>query len=126
MVDELQKLLPEYGGRASHARCFLHTTNLIAKSLLRVFEIKKGCQLQPDEVQMEIDELNAGWDEEEQATAAKTEGVDVQDPVDNNEGLVDLTRDMDAEERMAHEERICPVKLLLVKVRESCYSCISI
>jgi hypothetical protein len=34
--------LPDYGGKAEHARCFLHTTNLVAKSLLRAFDVKRG------------------------------------------------------------------------------------
>ena len=36
---------PDYGGPSRHARCFLHTTNLVAKSLLRAFDVKWGNQL---------------------------------------------------------------------------------
>ncbi|KAG1852960.1 hypothetical protein C8R48DRAFT_563910, partial [Suillus tomentosus] len=38
MIDELSTALPNFGGKASHTRCFLHTVNLVAKSLLHEFE----------------------------------------------------------------------------------------
>ncbi|KAG2756745.1 hypothetical protein P692DRAFT_20714526, partial [Suillus brevipes Sb2] len=34
MIEELHETLPDFGGTASHTRCFLHTVNLVAKSLL--------------------------------------------------------------------------------------------
>ncbi|KAG2053514.1 hypothetical protein BDR06DRAFT_886001, partial [Suillus hirtellus] len=34
MVDELEILVPKFAGEASHTQCFLHTINLIAKSLI--------------------------------------------------------------------------------------------
>ncbi|KAG2105394.1 hypothetical protein BD769DRAFT_1311636, partial [Suillus cothurnatus] len=37
MVDKLEDLLPDFGGAVSHTWCFLHTVNLITKSLLREF-----------------------------------------------------------------------------------------
>jgi hypothetical protein len=41
MVGGLEDLLPDFGGAASHTQCFLHTVNLIAKSLLREFDVMK-------------------------------------------------------------------------------------
>ena len=38
MVDSLEQLLPMFSGRESRVRCFAHTTNLVAKRVLRVFE----------------------------------------------------------------------------------------
>ncbi|KAG2738580.1 hypothetical protein P692DRAFT_201663520, partial [Suillus brevipes Sb2] len=38
MIDQLAVELPNYGGRAGHTRCFLHTVNLVAKSVLREFD----------------------------------------------------------------------------------------
>ncbi|KAG2060744.1 hypothetical protein BDR06DRAFT_837354, partial [Suillus hirtellus] len=38
MIDELSTALPDFGGKASHTWCFLHTINLVAKSLLHEFE----------------------------------------------------------------------------------------
>jgi hypothetical protein len=44
MVDKLEDLLPDFGGAASHTWCFLHTVNLIAKFLLREFNIMKKAE----------------------------------------------------------------------------------
>ncbi|KAF8549482.1 hypothetical protein OG21DRAFT_1365844, partial [Imleria badia] len=53
MVDALSDQLPNYGGRAGHARCFLHMTNLVAKSLLRASNVKRGNQLADVELRAE-------------------------------------------------------------------------
>ena len=123
MIDELQKALPEYGGRASHARCFLHTTNLIAKSLISMFDIKKknGASWleepsNDDWLAREIEELGEDLDHDEQAMVAETEGSNVKEGADDTEGLVDLAEEMRPEERAMHEASIRPVTLVLVKV----------
>lgn len=41
MVDELADRVLEYGGRATHAQCFLHTINMVAKTLVCEFDIDK-------------------------------------------------------------------------------------
>ena len=114
MIDELQDLLPEFAGCASHTRCFLHTTNLIAKSLIRVFDVRKKSKTVTLENAAGNDdqlatELTEGLDEDEQPGG----GLDG----DNIEGLIDLTEDMEPAERVAHEKNIQPVKLVLAKVR---------
>ena len=114
MIDELQDLLPEFAGHASHTRCFLHTTNLIAKSLIRVFDVRKKSKTVTLENAAGNDdqlatELTEGLDEDEQPGG----GLDG----DNIEGLIDLTEDMEPAERVAHEKNIQPVKLVLAKVR---------
>ncbi|KAG2085760.1 uncharacterized protein F5147DRAFT_527213, partial [Suillus discolor] len=38
MVDKLVMLVPKFTGEASHTRCFLHTMNLVAKSLICEFD----------------------------------------------------------------------------------------
>ena len=97
---------------ASHTCCFLHTTNLIAKSLIHVFDVwKKSKTLEnvagnDDQLATELTE---GLDEDEQPGG----GLDG----DNIEGLIDLTEDMEPAERVAHEKNIQPVKLVLAKVR---------
>jgi hypothetical protein len=124
MIDELQKAIPEYGGRGSHARCFLHTTNLIAKSLISMFDVKKKKipswlveePSNDDQLAREIDELGKDLDQDEQAMVAETEGSNVKEGADDTEGLVDLAKEMEPEERAVHEARIRPVMLVLVKV----------
>jgi hypothetical protein len=120
MIDELQDMLPEFGGRASHTRCFLHTTNLVAKALLRQFDVKKGPAIKNEENE------DGSWEEEERKTIANTAGADAEDEGDNIEGLLDVANEMEAEERAAHEERIRPVKSVLTKVRSDAHSPISL
>ena len=123
MIDELQKVLPEYGGRVSHARCFLHMTNLIAKSLISMFDVKKKKNASwleepsnDDQLAREIEELGEDLDQDEQAMVAETEGSNVKEGADDTEGLVDLTEEMEPEERAVHKAHIRPVTLVLVKV----------
>ncbi|KAH7917203.1 hypothetical protein BV22DRAFT_986041, partial [Leucogyrophana mollusca] len=37
MVDALADLLPEFPGCANQTRCFSHTLNLVAKSIISLF-----------------------------------------------------------------------------------------
>ena len=39
MVEKLGNML-DFGGVSTHTRCFLHTTNLVAKALIREFDVK--------------------------------------------------------------------------------------
>lgn len=41
MIDELHVHIPEFAGSPSHTRCFLHIINLVAKSLIHQFDVKK-------------------------------------------------------------------------------------
>jgi hypothetical protein len=105
MIDELELSLLKYPGRVNHTWCFLHTMNLIAKSLLRIFDTDKKKQ-----------SLTTGLEVDEWAMAEETEGHDAKKGADDIEGLVDLVAEMDPMEHMVHEEHIQPVRLVLVKV----------
>jgi hypothetical protein len=39
MIEKLVDLLPNFLGAANQCRCFLHIVNLIAKALLKQFEV---------------------------------------------------------------------------------------
>lgn len=41
MVNELMMLTDGFTGPAAHTQCFLHIINLVAKSFLRQFDVKK-------------------------------------------------------------------------------------
>ncbi|KAG1750433.1 uncharacterized protein EDB91DRAFT_1040517, partial [Suillus paluster] len=41
MVDNLAYSLPSFPGTANHTRCFLHTINLVVKSLIKEFDMTK-------------------------------------------------------------------------------------
>ncbi|THU89400.1 hypothetical protein K435DRAFT_564720, partial [Dendrothele bispora CBS 962.96] len=38
MIESLEERLEAWAGRASHTRCFAHVVNLVAKSLLKLFD----------------------------------------------------------------------------------------
>ena len=112
MIDELEGLLPEFAGQASHARCFLHTMNLIVKLLIWQFDVcnnKTSDDVAGNDSQ--LDKLSKGLDEEERAVVASVEGSNDVD------GIVYLTDGMENVECAAHEEYVQPVQLVLVKVR---------
>ncbi len=106
MIDELKKVLPEYAGWSTHARCFLHMTNLIAKSLLRAFDIKKEKKTMEedgddrDELEKQIEELSEGLERDEQAMIADAQGSNNKEGLDDIEGLIDLSEEMDPRESM--------------------------
>ena len=128
MIDELQELIPEFSGSASHTRCFLHIVNLIAKLLIRQFDAKKAGakgdhemaelqrELEEEEAfqggDIEIDDEDEDDDEDDDELAEKKK-------VDNDEGWVDEAEEMTEKEKDELEKSIQPVKLALVKVRLS-------
>ena len=82
MIDELCNKLPVFGGQASHTHCFLHTTNLIAKALLRQFDTKKqNCKREA------ISESNSL---DKQVSATETISGNPEDRKDDTKGLVDV------------------------------------
>ncbi|KAG2070279.1 hypothetical protein BDR04DRAFT_951156, partial [Suillus decipiens] len=38
MICALSSKVPEFGGTATHTRCFLYTVNIVAKSLIQEFD----------------------------------------------------------------------------------------
>ncbi len=44
MISELAKVLTDFSGQANQTRCFTHIINLVAKSLIKLFEVKKKSQ----------------------------------------------------------------------------------
>jgi hypothetical protein len=126
MVENLAADVPAFGGTASHTRCFLHTVNLVAKSLIREFDITKreaqkvldndSGDVHEQTRRTELEALSEGIDREDAAMIAEY-GVGDDDGMDNDEGWVDEVEELDSDERVALEESILPVKLALVKVR---------
>ena len=124
MIEELQELIPEFAGSASHTCCFLHIVNLIAKSLIRQFDAKKTGEGDHElaDLQKELEEEEATCQDRvpvDESDDEAEEEVDnkVDKKVDNDEGWVDEMEDMTDEEKEELEKSIRPVKLALVKVR---------
>ncbi|KIK92856.1 hypothetical protein PAXRUDRAFT_146410, partial [Paxillus rubicundulus Ve08.2h10] len=123
MIEELEELVPVFSGSASHTRCFLHIINLIAKSLIWQFDIKKQTA---DEVlerreAAELMELSAGINKEDVTTIKEDNIGDIGDHADKDKdnGWVNEVEELSEGERAEPQHTIHPVKLALVKVRIS-------
>jgi hypothetical protein len=118
MIDELVDLLPNFPGAANRCRCFLHVINLVAKTLLKPFDVpKKKAEDVLDDAERELLELAADLEVEEAETvAANGLGGDSEEN-DDVEGWVDETEALTPEEQEELRENAQPVKLVLVKVK---------
>lgn len=119
MIDELADLLADFPGKANQTRCFLHIINLVAKSVIRQFDVAKG-------------KAGEALDEAEEALLALAEGIDLEDietqedqnenTIDDNvDGWVDERDALSAADRDALDASVRPVKLVLVKVISSIF-----
>jgi hypothetical protein len=118
MIDELVNLLPNFPGQANRGRCFLHIVNLVAKTLLKQFDVpKKDVSAALDAAERELLELAAGIDLEEMATVAER-AMDKNDD-DDVDGWVDETQSLSADENEEMQKKNQPVRLMLVKVMNS-------
>ena len=136
MVNHLAVLVPTFAGASDHTRCFLHIINLVAKSLLHLFNIKKKdvdavlneayCDATDLDAEMDSDKDNPSHrdaanlyaDSETDEDNAKLDEYDEGDDGEavNDEGLVDEVDRMTAAECRELRESIQPLKLALVKV----------
>jgi hypothetical protein len=93
MVEELEELMPSQFSHVNRTRCFLHVINLVAKSLLRQFELPKvklkETNVDPDDKQLYV--LSEGWYDEE-VKMAKENDIDDDDVVDDDVGWTQLQR----------------------------------
>lgn len=106
--------------RTSRDRQTIVIVNLIAKTLLKQFDIpKKDAESALDDAEKELLELAAGIDMEEMVTVAEAGTGDKDDNEDDDvEGWVDGTALLSEEERAALRENVGPVCLVLMKVSE--------
>ena len=49
MIEHLSTLVENFPGAANQTRCFTHILNLVAKSILRQFEVRKKTNDDPDD-----------------------------------------------------------------------------
>jgi len=91
MIKCIGRSLEKFPGPANQTRCFAHTVNLIAKSILKPFDTRKAENTQAfEDALAEIheqakgdDEKEGGEDEEEEEEEEEEEGEDDDD--DDNE-----------------------------------------
>jgi hypothetical protein len=97
MIQYLGEALDEFPGPANQTRCFAHTVNLITKSILKPFELRKNKEIQKfnDIIQTLADTLEDGDIEEE----------DREDDEDDEE-----------EDEVEYNTSLRPIKSMLLKV----------
>jgi hypothetical protein len=116
MVAELAKRLPEFPGSANHTRCFAHILNLIARSVIQLFDSPVARDIDgagSDDGQIEaLAALAEGIEQEEEEMAVNDTGED-----DNTDGWVDEVELLTEEEREELDESLIPIRTVIVKVR---------
>jgi hypothetical protein len=115
MIDELSELLDDFPGAANRTRCFTHILNLVAKSILKQFDLPKAeADEALDAAAQALADLAGDIEVEEELMGNDLVKDDEDD--DSSEGLADIRGEMSAEEIVALDESLRPVRLVLVKV----------
>jgi hypothetical protein len=117
MIDVIAKIIPSFTGKETHIHCFLHILNLVAKAIIKMFDIPKGEKSSNEMSKAEtfLAKLTEGLELEEEETRAR----DVGDEEDNDNVDDDLRNDISLltkEEKKEFDEGIMPTRLVIVKV----------
>jgi hypothetical protein len=118
MCSELENLLPKFS-TTNHTRCFTHIINLIAKSMLKQFNVAKKMAMDDglSDEEREILNLATGIDDKECATMEESDPNDDNIEADDDlEGWVDKVDALMEEEQATLQEEIRSVSCVLVKV----------
>ena len=115
MISELELTLPDFPGEANWMQCFNHIINLVAKSMLRLFDVpKKRANQVLNDADRRLHELAEDLDLDELNT--QLNGYALTERIEDDEQNVDEVNMLDAEEQAEFRERVWPVQLVLVKV----------
>jgi hypothetical protein len=112
MIDELEQLLSDFPGRVNQMRCFAHIINLIAKTIVKQFDIPKKKPGERSDDEERLESLAEDINVEE----IETRMSDVDEEDDNGEGWVDEIGSLSDEERRQLDVDILPIRLVVVKV----------
>ena len=123
MIEHLSNLIENFPGPANQTRCFTHILNLVAKSILRQFNVVKKSEGAPDdsddavrELAALAQELDLGPDGHAGTNDNDEEGGDDNDNDDDDGEGLGNEDGMSEEEAMALEESLTPIRLTLTKV----------
>ena len=120
MIEELADLLNSFPGAANQTRCFTHVLNLVAKSIIKQFDVPKAqADRTLDEAAEALATLAVDLDMEEaisRTTQDDNEPDDSERGDDNIEGWVDLRDELSEEDKKVLDEILRPIRLVLVKV----------
>ena len=122
MIDELDDLLPAFS-KVNHTCCFLHVNNLVARTLVRQFNVPNAPKRIPgdavDDPDHELRQLAGDINFEDQQTREALLDDAVAGEIsadDNTEGWVDEMAALSQAECEVLQNSLRPVRMLLVKV----------
>lgn len=116
MIAELANLIDNFPGAPNQTRCFTHVLNLVVKSILSQFDVPKArANGTLDDAAAEILKLAGDLDLEEEMAANDVKDGEEEDD-DNTEGWIDERDGMSEIQLEELENRVNPVRLLLLKV----------
>jgi hypothetical protein len=117
MVDHVSNLIEAFPGSANRTRCFAHILNLVAKCIMRQFDLpagKKDLDLNDEDFSftaMALEELAEDIEDSGEISGKDSSEENDRLPFDGREGMT-------AAEIAKLEESVRPVRLVLAKV---CY-----
>ena len=124
MVTEMHTKIPAFN-KVMRTRCFLHILNLVAKSMLKQFELpkKKAEDFTEEEREVlgDLAELGKDLDIEEFATRqAEEDDVEVDIAPDDDDEELDWVEEVQLteEESRRLREQVKPISRMLIKVNE--------
>ena len=115
MIDELELVLEDFPGAVNRTRCFTHILNLVAKSVMKQFDLLKAKAGEALTAAAQALSTLAGDIETEEAEMGGDMAEDC-DEEDDEDGLADAQDDMSPEELEELDKTLQPVRLVLVKV----------
>ena len=115
-MADLEEKIPQFGGQATRVRCFLHVTNLVAKSLIRQFDLPKRSAVGADDDDMALRELASNIEMEELLSRNDELKLGNGCEADDTEGWIDERAGLSPEDRAVLDRDIRPLRMILVKV----------
>jgi hypothetical protein len=123
MCEEIEDNIIDFS-QANRICCFLHIVNLVAKSLLKQFDVSKKHTVDDkvddldEELENQLEEFAKDIDIDEAVTQAMNNGTGDDDDEDDIDGLVDEMSDRSAEECSKLRSATRLVMLVLVKLSQ--------
>ena len=111
MVEELAKRVMEFPRQANRTRCFAHIMNLVAKSLLKQFDLPEHKAGSAVSAAQDLQEFAEELEMDGTSSTAAMEGPALED-ADNTDGFVDEREGMLEEELEELANSVQPVQLM--------------
>jgi hypothetical protein len=119
MIDHMAEVIEGFPGEENCVRCFNHIINLVAKSLLRLFEVskkKRGVEAEVNEAEAALCELAGDLDLEDMEMQRDTFAAGGDVGADDEDDVVDEIATMSEEEAKQFRKAVLPIMKALLKV----------